>query len=85
MINVDLGQQLETYVSHLIGTGRYASENEILREGLRLLQDREARLTALDASLARGLSDASAERTTSADEVFDRLETKYAAMANGAG
>ena len=56
----------------------------MLREGVRLIQDRETRLAALDASIARGLADADAGNTTSADEVFDRLEAKYRAMGTGA-
>lgn len=84
MISADLGQQLETYVSHLVETGRYPSESEILREGVRLLQHREARLAALDASIASGTADACQGRTISADKVFDRLEAKYTAMANSA-
>lgn len=48
---------------------------------MQLLQEREACLAALDASIARGLVDAEAGRTKSATEVFDRLEAKYQAMA----
>lgn len=77
MISADLGQQLEQFVSNLVTTGRYNSKSEVLREGVRLIQDRETRLAALDASIARGLADADAGRTTSADEAFDRLEAKY--------
>ncbi|WP_199556382.1 type II toxin-antitoxin system ParD family antitoxin [Sandaracinobacteroides hominis] len=80
MISADLGQQLETFVSNLVSTGRYNSKSEVLREGVRLIQDREARLAALDASIARGLADAEAGRTAPADMVFDRLEAKYRAM-----
>lgn len=82
MISADLGQQLENFVSRLVTTGRYGSKSEVLREGVRLIQDREARLAALDASVARGLADADAGHTKPADEVFDRLEAKYAAMAS---
>ena len=32
---------------------------------------------SLDASIARGLADAEAGRTKSAEEIFDRLEAKY--------
>lgn len=81
MLSADLGSQLEDYVSRLIETGRYHSKSEVLREGVRLIQDREARLEALDASIARGQSDAQAGRTKPAAEVFDRLEHKYRAMA----
>jgi putative addiction module CopG family antidote len=31
MINADLGQQLETFVSQLVKTGRYRSQNDVLR------------------------------------------------------
>ena len=81
MISADLGQQLETFVSNLVSTGRYNSKSEVLREGVRLIQDRETRLAALDASITRGLTDADAGRTAAADTVFDRLEAKYRAMA----
>ncbi|WP_029891663.1 type II toxin-antitoxin system ParD family antitoxin [Polycyclovorans algicola] len=81
MISADLGQQLEVFVKQLVESGRYGSKSEVLREGVRLIQDREARLAALDASIARGLTDAGAGRTVAADHVFDRLEAKYAAQA----
>jgi antitoxin ParD1/3/4 len=44
---------------------------------MRLTEEREARLAALDASIARGLADAEAGRTAPAVQVFDRLEAKY--------
>ncbi len=80
MISADLGKQLEGFVAKLVAEGRYNSKSEVLREGVRLIQDREARLAALDASIARGIADADAGRTIPATEVFDRLEAKYAAM-----
>jgi len=83
MISADLGQQLESFVTSLVARGRYNSKSEVLREGVRLIHERETRLAALDASIARGLADADAGRTTRADEVFDRLEGKYRAMAAG--
>jgi antitoxin ParD1/3/4 len=80
MISADLGLQLESFVSRLVETGRYNSKSEVLREGVRLVQEREARLAALDGSIARGLADADAGRTQPAEGVFDRLEAKYRAM-----
>ena len=84
MISADLGKQLESYVQKLVETGRYGSKSEVLREGVRLIQDREARLAALDASIMRGIADADAGRTQSASDVFDRLDAKYRAMADNA-
>jgi len=81
MISADLGQQLEGFVANLVKTGRYNSKSEVLREGVRLIQDRETRLVALDQSIARGIADANAGRTKPAADVFDRLEAKYRAIA----
>ena len=84
MISADLGKQLETYIQQLVDTGRYGSKSEVLREGVRLVQDRETRLAALDASIMRGVADAEAGRTNAGSDVFDRLEAKYRAMADKA-
>jgi antitoxin ParD1/3/4 len=82
MISADLGQQLEGYIAKLVETGRYGSKSEVLREGVRLIQDRETQLAALDAVIERGIADSDAGRGKAAEEVFDRLEAKYQAMAN---
>lgn len=79
MISADLGK-LEAFVTELVERGRYNSKSEVLREGVRLIQERELRLAALDSSIARGLADADARRTKPAAEVFDRLAAKYQAM-----
>jgi antitoxin ParD1/3/4 len=50
---------------------------------IRLMQERAARLAALDAAIARGLADADAGRVRPVSEVFDRLEAKYRAEAEG--
>jgi len=82
MISADLGRQLESFVARLVETGRYNSKSEVLREGVRLIQEREARLAALDASIMRGLADAEADRTSPAEEVFERLQAKDRERAN---
>ncbi|HVI05119.1 MAG TPA: type II toxin-antitoxin system ParD family antitoxin [Sphingomicrobium sp.] len=84
MISADLGRQLEGYISKLVATGRYNSKSEVLREGVRLVQEREAKLAALDASIERGLVDADAGRAGPAEEVFGRLKRKYVSIANRA-
>jgi antitoxin ParD1/3/4 len=83
MISADLGQQLERYIAALVETGRYGSKSEVLREGVRLIQDREAQLAALDASLERSIANAEEGRRKPAQEVFDRLKAKYRAMSEG--
>ncbi|HTV68340.1 MAG TPA: type II toxin-antitoxin system ParD family antitoxin [Rhizobiaceae bacterium] len=80
-ISAELGSKLESVVEDLVRSGRYNSKSEVLREGVRLVQEREAKLAQLDAAIAKGLADVEAGRVTDADEVFDRLEKKYASMA----
>jgi antitoxin ParD1/3/4 len=57
-MNVSIGKRWEEYLETLMKTGRYGSASEIVREGLRLVEEREAKLVALretvEASLARG-------------------------------
>ena len=81
MISADLGPLLERFVAKLVETGRYNSKSEVLREGIRLIQERETRLSVLDQSLARGLADAEAGRVKPISEVASRLEAKYQAMS----
>jgi antitoxin ParD1/3/4 len=83
--SVDLGQALEAFVANLVASGRYNSKSEVLREGLRLLHERETRLAALDLSLARGIVDADAGRVTPAAQVFAKLRAKYANEPGQAG
>ena len=82
-MSADLGDALERFVKKLVASGRYHSKSEVLREGVRLIQEREARLAALDASIARGLADADAGRVKSSSEVFARLESKLATTTPG--
>lgn len=79
--SADLGPRLERYVTSLVTTGRYNSRSEVLREGVRLVEEREKRLTALDAAIARGLADADEGRVTPVERVAERLTAKYRAQA----
>jgi len=47
LISVDLGNQLEKFVANLVESGRCNSKSEVMREGIRLIQEREARHRAL--------------------------------------
>ncbi len=75
-ISVDLGAQLEQFVEGLLSSGRYNSKSEVLREGVRLVQEREAKLAVLDLAIARGMADAEVGRTTPVGPAFDQLEER---------
>jgi len=82
MISADLGQHLESFVAELVVTGRYGSKSEVLREGVRLIQDRETQRAALDAVINRAVAESEAGQGKSAEPVFNRLEAQYRAMAS---
>jgi len=52
--SVSLGDHFQTFIEGQISDGRYGSASEVVRAGLRLLEEREARLAALRAALREG-------------------------------
>ena len=46
-MNVSIGDRWESYIEALLKEGRYGSASEIVREGLRLVEEREQKLAAL--------------------------------------
>jgi antitoxin ParD1/3/4 len=57
-MNVSIGERWERFVDSALKTGRYGSASEVVREGLRLVEEREAKLQALrdtlNTSITRG-------------------------------
>jgi len=84
-ISANLGKHLEDYVDELVNTGRYGSRDDVLRESMRLLENKERRKAELDAALDRGLAQAEAGLGTPIQEVAARLMAKYAAMSKDSG
>lgn len=83
-ISADLGATLEKVVNDLVENGRYNSKSEVLREGVRLVQEREARLRELDEKIAVGLAQADAGLLIPAEEVFAQLRQIVAEMSKKA-
>ena len=69
--NVVLTQYQATYVEGLVASGRYQNASEVLRDGLRLVEQREnqeaARLEALRHAVAVGEADIEAGRYVAFD------------------
>jgi antitoxin ParD1/3/4 len=57
-MNVSIGDRWTAFVEDIVKSGRYASASEVVREGLRLVEEREAKLQSLrdtiNASIAEG-------------------------------
>ena len=52
--SLSLGEHWETYIRKEIATGRYGSASEVVRDALRTLEERKAKLEALRIHLAQG-------------------------------
>ena len=76
-----LGKHYEAFIQRQLASGRYNNASEVVRDALRLMEDKERRLAALDAAVAQGLADIEAGRTHDADQVFDGAEARFAELA----
>lgn len=54
--SIVLGEHFQTFIESQMADGRYGSASEVVRAGLRLLENQEARMTALRAALAQGVA-----------------------------
>ena len=52
--SVTLGEHFEAFIAEQIKVGRFSSASEAIRAGLRLLEEREMKLAALQQALKEG-------------------------------
>ncbi|MER2510753.1 MAG: type II toxin-antitoxin system ParD family antitoxin [Amaricoccus sp.] len=78
-MNVSIGKRWEEFVEGVVQDGRYGSASEVVREGLRLVEEREAKLAALRQTIEASIAEGGAR---SQDEVSAALSAKAQALAN---
>jgi len=80
--SVALSRHFENFIREQVKSGRYNNASEVVRAGLRLLEDQHAhakmRHEEMRAAIAAGLASGPGRP---AEAVFDRLETKYRKLA----
>lgn len=83
--SVALSAHFETFIRDQVNSGRYNNVSEVVRAGLRLLEDQQQRqslqLEGLRADIAAGKASGNPQP---ASDVFDRLEAKYQQKADEA-
>jgi antitoxin ParD1/3/4 len=76
--SVNLGENLEGVVDGLLKNGRFGSRSEVLREGVRLVQERERYNAYVERAITEGLADIDAGQVYEADTVFEELRARFA-------
>jgi antitoxin ParD1/3/4 len=81
-----VGDHFETFIKEQVEGGRYASASEVIRDGLRLLEEeqqrRQAVIDGLRGEIEKGRRSG---KPKLAAEVLERLERKYTKMARDRG
>lgn len=80
-MNISLTPELEKLVNDKVTTGMYQTASEVVREGLRLLRERDQRLEALRGDVRAGFEAAERGEFTEYDasniqELSDRIKTR---------
>jgi len=59
--SITLGEHFATFIKEQVSEGRYGNASEVIRAGLRLLEEREAKLEALRRAIKEGVESGTAE------------------------
>ena len=59
--SITLGNHFEDFIKSRISTGRYRNASEVIRAGLRLLEEEEDKFTALRQAIQEGIESGIAE------------------------
>lgn len=75
--SLTLGEHWEVFIRNEVASGRYGSASEVVRDALRTLEERKAKLHALRAHLAEGA--AQAARGEFVDQSLDDMLNEFKA------
>jgi antitoxin ParD1/3/4 len=86
-MNVSLTPELEKFVTSKVESGRYQSASEVIREGLRLLDDqdrlRELHLSEVRKKIQTGLDQLDQGAGIPGDQAYARMKQRSAALRKG--
>jgi antitoxin ParD1/3/4 len=73
-MNISIKDHWQAFVDELVKSGRYGSANDVVDEGLRLVEEREAKLKALRDTINRSIEEGGPSLTM--EEVSARLDAR---------
>jgi antitoxin ParD1/3/4 len=76
-LSITLPAEMARMIREKVSSGAYGSNSELIREALRGWLERDRRLSALDAAVARGVADAEAGRVHSVEAVRGELHERF--------
>lgn len=83
-MNVSLTPELEKYIQKKVKTGRYSSASEVVREALRVLeqkeQEYERELAEFQAELDRGIAELDRGEGIDGEKFFEDLKKRTQAL-----
>jgi antitoxin ParD1/3/4 len=84
-VSYTIGSHFENLIKEKIQSGRYSNASEVIREALRLFEEREElRKVQIDNLRRKLIEGIESGPGIPAEEVFSRLETKYGKMIEDA-
>lgn len=70
-----LGEHFTTFIEEQVESGRYATASDVIRAGLRLLENEETKLAQLRQFIAEGIADIDAGRVVEdSDELWEAID-----------
>ena len=80
--SVTLPGEMARVIHERVSSGNYGSVSEVIRDAMRAWLQRERRLAALDAALARGVAELEAGQGQDAEQVRRELRERLSAKSS---